>query len=81
MTGILGSLDPTQFWILVLTLWTGIVGMIGCTIWAVTRIELSVNKPDRWNKSLCKAIWDLDSTVSNLENDVHNFCLRMVGRK
>lgn len=39
MTGILGSLDPTQFWILVLTLWAGIVGMIGCTIWAVTRLE------------------------------------------
>lgn len=39
MSAILGALDPTQFWILVLTLWCGIVAVIGCTIWSVSEAE------------------------------------------
>lgn len=39
MTAILGAMDPVQFYTLVLTLWAGIVAMIGCTVWAVSKLE------------------------------------------
>lgn len=50
MTPILGALDPSQFWILVLTLWCGIVAVIGCTIWAVSHMEYTLMLSVAWAK-------------------------------